>query len=77
MLVKIEASGPISHVTGKNYLEADLPDFAGNVIDQLKLKYPGINKLNFRISINDALCKSSDLLEENNKLKIISPFSGG
>lgn len=77
MLVRIDASGPISQITGNKFLEADLPDLAGNVIDQLKSKYPGINKLNFRIAKNGALCKPSDLLEENNKLQIISPFSGG
>ncbi|MFT7588532.1 MAG: molybdopterin converting factor small subunit [Limisphaerales bacterium] len=79
MAIQILFFGSITEVTGKSQHTLDCPRDANvHVIDNLLLaKWPALAEFKYRISVNEELASSAQLVKDGDELAILPPFAGG
>lgn len=75
--VEIQLYGVLAEVAKLNTLQlADIND-TNQLIALLSTKYPDFSKYNYSIALNNKLITDNTNLNNNDKIAIMPPFSGG
>lgn len=77
MQVNIIIFGQIADITGTNNLTLDDVRDTGELMDKLKMKFPGLSASKFAIAVDKKIVKENTALNNNNTIAILPPFSGG
>ncbi len=77
MKFKVKYFGQIAEITGVSQVEFNnIKD-----IDSLRIKifeeYPELQKIKFKISVNNKLIDNNQILEPNCEVAFLPPFAGG
>jgi molybdopterin converting factor small subunit len=69
--------GVLADVTGKNKVEVKEVKSIKDVMDQLSLKYPELEKFSFQVFVNKEQVSGNKSLREGDEIALLPPFAGG
>ncbi len=77
MQVQIMIFGQLKDITGKSELTLyDIPD-TDTLIQTLQSLYPALTNTKFAIALNKKVISTNTILEGDNNIALLPPFSGG
>jgi molybdopterin converting factor small subunit len=77
MQVQVMIFGQLTDITGKSELMLyDIPD-TDTLIRTLQSIYPALSDTKFAIALNKKVIRENTLLEGDNNIALLPPFSGG
>jgi molybdopterin converting factor small subunit len=80
MIVFVKYFGLIKDEThvDEEFLELNLNmSLTGFIEETLFIKYPSLNKIDFRVAVNNEICDNNHQISDEDKLSILPFFSGG
>ena len=76
MSIHITLFGQLSDIAGKSIFVNDVAD-TDSLINALHKTYPALAKAKYVIAVNNDVITSNTLLNKNNVVALLPPFSGG
>jgi len=77
MQVQVMIFGQLTDITGKSELMLyDIPD-TDTLIATMKSLYPALANTKFAIALNKKVIRENTVLEGDNNIALLPPFSGG
>lgn len=77
MSLKILFFGQLTDFVKKNELETDNFSDTNKLIDFLEKEFKGLKGAEYSIAVNKNVIKGNVLLNENDEIALLPPFSGG
>ena len=77
MKIKIQLFGPLTEICNGYQIENELVADTHTLLEILKEKYPALKTSVFAIAVNNQLRKENTLLQEDDTVSLLPPFSGG
>ena len=73
----IKIFGQLVDTIGSNSLEVYNVASTDELIRQLQLKYPALINSKYKIAVNRNIIQSNTILQQNEEIALLPPFSGG
>lgn len=77
MKIKIQLFGPLTEICNSHQIETELVADTHTLLEVLKKQYPALKTSIFVIAVNNQLRKENTLLQEDDTVSLLPPFSGG
>lgn len=77
MKLKILFFGIVAEVIGADTMTETEANTTGMLDENLKKKFPDLNKLNYRIAVNQEIIDGSAEIKEGDEVAFLPPFAGG
>jgi molybdopterin synthase sulfur carrier subunit len=75
--MKVLVFGVLNDVFGQSELELTAPKDSITLIQNLSLKYPFLTHYKFQIALNKEKIEGNVLLNDNDEIALLPPYSGG
>ena len=77
MKVNVEIFGQLTDITKDKNFEFKSVNDTDNLLQKLYEQFPGLQSASFIIAVNNNLIKDNTILEDNNTVALMPPYSGG
>ena len=77
MEIQLLAFGQIAEITGKSTWKMDGIKDTNELIKKLEELFPVLVKTNFSIAVNKKIIQENTIINENDTIALLPPFSGG
>lgn len=77
MPINVIIFGQITDITGTSSLTLDNISDTNQLVEQLTKAYPALSLAKYALAVDKKIVKENTLLQENNTIALLPPFSGG
>ena len=77
MEINLLAFGQIAEITGKSTWKMDGIKDTNELIKKLEEQFPVLVKTNYSIAVNKKVIQENTILNDNDTIALLPPFSGG
>ncbi|MEO8769203.1 MAG: MoaD/ThiS family protein [Ferruginibacter sp.] len=77
MKVNVEIFGQLTEITKNKYFEFTSVNDTDSLLQKIYEQFPGLQSASFVIAVNNNLIKHNTLLQDNNTVALMPPYSGG
>ena len=77
MKVKVEIFGQLTDITKNKNFEFVSVNDTDSLVQRLYEEFPGLQSASFVIAVNNNLIKHNTMLEDDNTVALMPPYSGG
>jgi molybdopterin converting factor small subunit len=77
MGIELQFFGQLTDKVGCTHLHIDNPGDVVSLQSHLFAKFPALQNAKFTIAINNKMVSDTEAIQENDKIALMPPFSGG
>ena len=77
MKVKVEIFGKLTDITKNKNFEFQSINDTDSLLQKLYEQFPGLQSASFIIAVNNNLIQDNTMLEDDNTVALMPPYSGG